>query len=59
MLNIVKLKGCRRCGGDLFLEKDSEGTYISCLQCGASSVRRETPPPLRRIRERKELVRSG
>ena len=40
MLNIVKFKGCKRCGGDLFLERDSEGVYISCLQCGAVYVRR-------------------
>jgi len=35
MLHIVKFRGCKRCGGDLFLERDSEGFYISCLQCGA------------------------
>ena len=35
MLHIVKFKGCKRCGGDLFLERDSDGFYISCLQCGA------------------------
>lgn len=40
MLNIVKFKGCKRCGGDLFLERESEGVYISCLQCGAVYVRR-------------------
>jgi hypothetical protein len=38
MLNIVK-----RCGGDLFLERDSEGVYISCLQCSAVYVRRLDP----------------
>ena len=43
MLNIAKFKGCRRCGGDLFLERDSEGTYVSCLQCGAIYIRRLTP----------------
>jgi DNA-directed RNA polymerase subunit M/transcription elongation factor TFIIS len=42
MLYMVRLKGCRRCGGDLFLESDSEGVYISCLQCGAIyNVRRK------------------
>ncbi len=35
MLSVVKIKGCRRCRGDVFLERDSEGEYISCLQCGA------------------------
>jgi predicted nucleic acid-binding Zn-ribbon protein len=40
MLHIVKFKGCKRCGGDLFLERDSEEIYISCLQCGAIYARR-------------------
>ena len=35
-MNIVKVKGCKRCGGDLFLERDYEGVYVSCLQCGAT-----------------------
>jgi DNA-directed RNA polymerase subunit RPC12/RpoP len=39
MLKVVKIKGCKRCGGDLFLERDSEGTYISCLQCSAIYVK--------------------
>ncbi len=29
------LKGCRKCGGDLYLEKDRFGSYASCMQCGA------------------------
>lgn len=41
MLHIVKFKGCKRCGGDLFLERDSEEVYISCLQCGAVYMRRD------------------
>jgi predicted nucleic acid-binding Zn-ribbon protein len=53
MLNIIKYKGCKRCGGDLFLERDSEGLYVSCLQCGAVYLRRVTrevplPEPKRR-----------
>jgi DNA-directed RNA polymerase subunit RPC12/RpoP len=43
MLNIVKFKGCKRCGGDLFLERDAEGAYIACLQCGAVYVRHLKP----------------
>ncbi len=43
MITIVKFKGCKRCGGDLILERDSEGTYISCLQCSAVYVRRLAP----------------
>jgi len=29
-----KLKGCPKCGGDVFLEKDPSGWYERCLQCG-------------------------
>jgi DNA-directed RNA polymerase subunit RPC12/RpoP len=54
MLKIVKFKGCKRCGGDLFLESDSEGVYISCLQCGAIYVRRmartiQEPPKPKKV----------
>ena len=37
MLCLVRTKACRRCGGDLSLERDSYGTYMECIQCGASS----------------------
>jgi len=43
MLHVAKLKGCKRCGGDLFLERDSEETYVSCLQCSAVYVKRLGP----------------
>jgi len=39
-MEIIKIKGCKRCGGDLFLERDYEGTQIICLQCGAVYVSR-------------------
>ena len=41
MLHIVKFKGCKRCGGDLFLERDYDNVYVSCLQCGAVYVRHD------------------
>ena len=28
------LKGCPKCRGDLFFEKDFYGSYFKCLQCG-------------------------
>lgn len=28
------LKGCPRCGGDLYDEQAVEGRLIACLQCG-------------------------
>jgi hypothetical protein len=31
----IRLKGCRRCGGDLVHDRsDREGLTMSCLQCG-------------------------
>jgi len=27
------LKGCPRCNGDLYEDKDIHGSYIACLQC--------------------------
>ena len=29
-----RLKGCPKCKGDIFLEKDINGWYERCLQCG-------------------------
>ncbi len=43
MGNIVKIKGCKRCGGDLFLERDTDEIRIFCLQCSAAYVQRLTP----------------
>lgn len=31
---MIRLKGCPRCGGDLFPEYDIAGTDLVCLQCG-------------------------
>lgn len=28
------LKACPKCHGDLYLDSDSYGTFIECLQCG-------------------------
>lgn len=36
MFCLVGTKECSRCGGDLFLECDLYGTYITCIQCGAT-----------------------
>ena len=43
MGNIVKLKGCKRCGGDLFVERDTEEVRVFCLQCSAAYVRNLVP----------------
>ena len=31
---MIKLKACPKCHGDLYLERDQYGRYLSCLQCG-------------------------
>ena len=32
---MIKFKGCQRCGGDTFVDRDLEGFYQeTCLQCG-------------------------
>ena len=36
MLSIMRSKACKRCHGDLSVEADVYGTYIQCLQCGAT-----------------------
>lgn len=28
------LKGCPKCMGDMLLNKDAYGQYVTCLQCG-------------------------
>ena len=28
------LKGCPKCGGDLYKKIDQFGRYVACLQCG-------------------------
>lgn len=43
MATIVKYKGCNRCGGDLFMERDTGGTYVFCLQCSAIYGHRLVP----------------
>ena len=29
-----KLKACPRCGGDVFIDRESDTWYEQCLQCG-------------------------
>ena len=43
-----KLKGCIRCGGDVFIAKDTDGWYQECLQC---SHRRDLPTQDKRRRK--------
>jgi hypothetical protein len=34
MDNATLKKTCQRCGGNLTIEQDCDGVYVSCLQCG-------------------------
>lgn len=34
MMTEWKLKSCPRCSGDIYVEKDNDGCYERCLQCG-------------------------
>lgn len=31
---MIYLRSCPKCHGDMYLEKDSYGTFRQCLQCG-------------------------
>ncbi len=31
---MMYLKHCRKCRGDMYLDKDHYGTFLVCLQCG-------------------------
>ncbi len=33
-MSSITFKACRRCAGDLYLEEDTDGEYLSCLRCG-------------------------
>ena len=31
---MLKLRGCPKCHGDLYVSQDMYGAYLSCIQCG-------------------------
>ena len=31
---MLKIKGCPRCQGDVYQNRDIYGDYVECLQCG-------------------------
>ncbi len=33
-MSSITFKACRRCAGDLYLEQDTDGEYLTCLRCG-------------------------
>jgi hypothetical protein len=54
----MQLKGCRRCGGDLYLAWDlAVGWFSACLQCGQDYYPRTLRPGERgRVSQARELV---
>ena len=45
---MIGFKGCPKCHGDLYLNKDMYGKYISCLQCG---YMKDLPPESMELKE--------
>ncbi len=51
-------KACKRCSGDVYLNNDIYGHYVSCIQCGAVIVDSEDNIPLASIIEILEGIES-
>lgn len=47
----IRLKGCPRCGGDLFPEYDVTGSDLVCLQCGYVQLVSAHEPPVQEGRD--------
>jgi len=45
-----KLKGCPRCGGDMFVENSPNGWHEQCLQCSYERDLEAEPAFIRRSR---------
>ena len=43
------LKGCPRCSGDLYVDQDQYGSFVSCLQCGLNRELANQPGEALRI----------
>ena len=58
------LKACSRCHGDIFVDRDSYGSFLHCLQCGYIKDLEENPKvrvkvriPDRKEERKREVVR--
>ena len=50
---MMQLKGCPRCGGDLYQEWDRQiGRFVACLQCGQDWY----PGGLRQVKPARDAV---
>ena len=61
-----RFKGCPKCHGDIFIEKDLEGWYEKCLQCGymhdlvtIATARRDDSARVKRKRTLKETANTA
>jgi DNA-directed RNA polymerase subunit RPC12/RpoP len=52
---MIWTKACPRCDGDLVMESDKWGRYISCIHCGFTRFRLISEETLRRARENSVL----
>jgi hypothetical protein len=62
-LHRVLTKACKKCGGDLAMENDNYGTYLECIQCGATwnehdPIRRNRPSDARDAKRQLALAGS-
>ncbi len=61
MLCLVRTKACKRCHGDLSIERDSDGIYLECIQCGATwseaDLARPVPPRIAKPQQTVEKTR--
>ena len=60
------LKGCPKCHGDIFMEKDTAGWYEKCLQCGYNrdmevmvEVKEQAPVPEEEASSRLKKAKSA
>ncbi len=44
---MIRFKSCIRCGGDVKIDRDMYGKFMSCLQCGWS--RDISPDPMTQL----------
>ena len=57
MGNIVKFKGCKRCGGDLFLERDPEGSVYPVSSAAPAIFQRLVPPVIKSPKSKRYYAR--
>ncbi len=53
---VFYFKGCPRCKGDVYVEKDSFGTYRKCLQCGRMQELELRRPAANRRKDSKQVA---